>query len=89
MIDCIDQRGDAERIGKKDKFLAHVAAHLSCRREELHASHPFRFARLDLTDKGVQMTDQCLHDLLSPYLWSLFQRIQDEVSNFVLGQVIR
>jgi hypothetical protein len=78
-----DLHRGAEDIGEQDKFLALIVRDVSGGCEELDSGRPFFFREADLTDEGVQMPGQRLHEQFEAGVGGVLERGKDGADYFL------
>ena len=64
VVQAVDQRREAERIGQQDEFLPLRRTHLAGGGHEFDALDPFRRRQIDLAGEGMEVLDRRRHDRL-------------------------
>ena len=64
VVQAVDQRREAERVGQQDEFLPFRRAHLAGGGHEFDALDPFRRRQIDLAGEGMEVLDRRRHDRL-------------------------
>ena len=83
IVDRVDQRRDAERVGEQDEFLPLVVGDMAGAGEEIDGVDPLRLGDRLFTDEVVEMAHQPVQDLLQPRIFAVLEAAKDLVGDAV------